>query len=76
MRPYGHDLVQLFEQAKLRGLVIDFEDVDDILVWINEWHSEKVKIRYRFDAERTLPLPCTLLTLAKKIISASVKQKA
>jgi hypothetical protein len=47
-KPYGHDLVCLYNMAKQRGLSLGITDVDEMLAWINEWHHCGVKIRYEF----------------------------
>jgi hypothetical protein len=42
-KPYGHDLVCLYNMAKQRGLFLGITDVDEMLAWINEWHHCGVK---------------------------------
>jgi hypothetical protein len=70
-KPYGHDLVCLYNMAKQRGLSLGIKDVDEMLAWINEWHHCGVKIRYEFTEQRTLPICATLFPLAEAIIKAS-----
>lgn len=72
-KPYGHNLVGLYEESKARGLKLDFADVDEMLIWINEWHNDGVKIRYKFNSERTLPMCVTIFPLAEAIIAATDK---
>ena len=61
-KPYGHDLVCLYNMAKQRGLALGITDVDEMLAWINEWHHCGVKIRYEFTEQRTLPICATLFS--------------
>jgi hypothetical protein len=70
-KPYGHNLVCLFGAAKERGLSLNIPDVDDMLTWINEWHNDGVKIRYRFDTVRELPMCCTIFPLAEAILATT-----
>jgi hypothetical protein len=70
-KPYGHDLVCLYNMAKQRGLSLGITDVDEMLAWINEWHHCGVKIRYEFTKQRTLPICATLFPIVEAIIKAS-----
>jgi HEPN domain-containing protein len=69
-RPFGHDLVRLYDEAKRHGLALSDDDAETI-AWINEWHCDGVRIRYEFTAERTLPMCVTLFPLAEAMINAS-----
>ena len=51
-KPYGHDLIALYEKAKCLGLKLTFPNADEMISWINEWHCGGVKIRYRFNTDR------------------------
>ena len=72
-KPYGHNLVRLYQAAKEHGLSINIPDADEILAWINEWHCDGVKIRYEFTLPRTLPMCSTLFPLAEAIIAVTGK---
>jgi hypothetical protein len=72
-RPFGHNLVKLYEAATQQGLSIGIPDVDEMLAWINEWHCDGVKIRYEFTTPRHLPMCGTLFSLAEAIISVTGK---
>jgi hypothetical protein len=68
-RPFGHDLVALYDAATGGGMAIGTPNAKDLIEWINEWHCHRAKIRYLFTAERTLPICETLFPLAGEIIS-------
>jgi hypothetical protein len=68
-RPFGHDLVALYDAALAGGMVLNTPNARDFIEWINEWHCHGVKIRYLFTTERTLPICETLFPLAVEIIS-------
>jgi hypothetical protein len=68
-KPYGHNLTNLYDECKRRGMIINIPRIDGTLAWINEWHNDGVKIRYKFDDERYLPMCVTLFPLATAIIS-------
>jgi hypothetical protein len=68
-RPFGHDLVALYNAAVAGGMTLNTPDAKEFIEWINEWHCHGVKIRYLFTAERTLPICETLFPLAGEIIS-------
>jgi hypothetical protein len=70
-KSYRHDLVKLYGAARQYGMSLGLPDVDDLLAWINEWHSDGVKIRYEFASQRTLPVCATLFPLAEAIINAN-----
>lgn len=70
-KKFGHDLDRLYDEAVKRGLSLNVENAEKLLVWVNEWHNEGVKIRYQFIGERTLPICATLFPLVEAIISAS-----
>ena len=70
-RPYGHDLVRLFDEAVKHGLELGTPDADKMIRWINEWHCEGVKIRYEFVDQRTLPMCATIFPLIEAILAAS-----
>jgi hypothetical protein len=72
-RPFGHNLVRLYEAARQHGLSINIPDADDMLAWINEWHCDGVKIRYEFTTPRHLPMCSMLFPLAEAIISITGK---
>lgn len=58
-RPYGHNLVKLYDEAKGRGLSINLPNVDDMLACINKFHYGEGKgspVRYEFAEVRTLPI--------------------
>ena len=63
-RPFGHDLVALYNAAVAGGMTLNTPDAKEFIEWINEWHCHGVKIRYLFTAERTLPICETLFPLA------------
>jgi hypothetical protein len=69
-KDYGHNLVKLYAAAKQHGLAPVIPDWDDLITWINEWHSDRVKIRYEFAEMRVLPKCDTLFPLAAAIINA------
>jgi hypothetical protein len=69
-KPFGHDLVQLYAEAKRRGMSLAISDADELISWINEWHDD-VKIRYEFANHRTLPICKTLFPLTAAIINSS-----
>lgn len=71
LKPWGHDLVALYKEAKTNGLVLSTPYVDEQIAWINEWHCQGVRIRYEFTTQRTLPLCKTLFSLAEEIISVA-----
>lgn len=68
LKPYGHDLVELFKAAKAKGLVLATTNADELIEWVNEWHCSDVKICYKFTEERALPMCETLIPLASEII--------
>ncbi len=70
-KPYGHDLVKLYEKAKEHGLCPNVADIENLLMRINEWHNDRAKIRYDFTRQRTLPACATLFPLAEVIINAT-----
>jgi len=72
-RPFGHDLVHLYEEAKTRGMLLNIPNTDDLISWINEWHCDEVKIRYDFKQARTLPICNALFPLAEAIIALTGK---
>jgi hypothetical protein len=45
-KPFGHDLVGLFNEAAKRGFVPAVADADKWIDWANEWHCDDAKIRY------------------------------
>jgi hypothetical protein len=45
-RPFGHDLVALYDAALAGGMVLNTPHARDLIEWINEWHCHDVKIRY------------------------------
>ena len=61
-RPYGHDLLKLYDAAVQRGLSLEQEHVVEYLSWINEWHGTTM-IRYEFLSSRSLPICETLFPL-------------
>ncbi|AZG76702.1 hypothetical protein [Methylocystis rosea] len=69
-KPFGHDLVELFDAAKKSGLTLNFEHADEMISWVNEWHST-VMIRYEFTQHRELPICAELFTLAHEILDWS-----
>jgi hypothetical protein len=68
-KPYGHDLEQLYSEAKAAGLVLRFELVEYMLEWINEWHNGPARVRYEFAEEKTLPMCEVVFPLIEEIIS-------
>ena len=72
-RPFGHNLVRLFAEAKSRGMSLSIPNAEDFIAWINEWHCDEVKIRYEFTKTRTLPICNTLFPLAEAIIALTGK---
>jgi hypothetical protein len=69
-KPFGHNLIGLFEEAKRRGLALDLANADEFIAWVNEWHCEGVKIRYDFTEARTLPMCQDLFPLIEAILAA------
>ena len=70
-RPFGHDLDQLFLEAKSLGLQLQYAEADYIIEWINEWHDGGAKIRYDFISQRDLPMGSTIFPLAAEIIRSA-----
>jgi hypothetical protein len=70
-RPYGHNLVNLYEAAQQRsGLRLPVADADKFLTWINEYHDRDALIRYEFTRTRTLPMADTLFPIVAALIEA------
>jgi hypothetical protein len=67
-KPFGHNLVELLNAAKARGLTLKTAHADELIDWINEWHFYGVKIRYEFTEDRSLPACEVLMPLAEEII--------
>ena len=62
-------LVQLYKKAKRRGYTIrTCPDADELIEWINEWHSKDAQIRYDFANERNLPKCERLFPLVDDIL--------
>jgi hypothetical protein len=70
-RQYGHDLVSLYNEACQHGLAVSFPDIDNAIVWINEFHSRGALLRYDFANMRELPMCSTLFPLVEVILAAS-----
>lgn len=72
VKKHRHDLVKLYAEAVHRGLSIKIEHADDLISWINEYHSGNARIRYEFAEYRELPI-CDhyLFPLADAVIAAS-----
>lgn len=69
LKPFGHDLVELLKAAKAKGLTLATPNADKLIEWVNEWHChDRVKIRYKFTEERSLPMCEILIPLASEII--------
>lgn len=71
-KPFGHDLEKLYAAAKLCELQLDTPNAGELITWCTEWHSRRVKIRYQFAEQRTLPLCESLVPLASEIINKIV----
>ena len=67
-KPLGHNLVELYNEAKAKGLNLVTPYANELIEWINEWHCDGVKIRYEFVEDRTLPMCEVLFPLAREII--------
>jgi hypothetical protein len=69
-KPFRHNLIRLFEEAKNQGLALDLRNADESIAWVNEWHCDGVKIRYDFTETRTLPMCQELFLLIEAILAA------
>ncbi|MBS4048550.1 MAG: hypothetical protein KG075_19555 [Alphaproteobacteria bacterium] len=68
---HGHNLVRLLEISQNHGLSLSTPDAKDLIAWINEWHDDKVKIRYDFTSTRELPWCDMILPIVDEVIAAS-----
>lgn len=64
-KPFGHDVVALYNEAIKLGLALNEPDIDETLAWNNEWHATTI-IRYQVTKEITLPMCTTLFSLANR----------
>jgi hypothetical protein len=69
-KPFGHNLVNLFQEAKQQGLALTQSNADQLIDWINKWHYDNVRIRYDFTKTRTLPTCQEILPLIEDILAA------
>ncbi len=72
-RPYGHDLERLYSEALRHGLSLRFADANKMIAWCNEWHSGRIKIRYKFTETRTLPMCRVVFPLIEEIIERGLE---
>jgi hypothetical protein len=69
-RPFGHDLGELYKEAKKHGLALTSSDAEGYLDAMNQNHRDGT-IRYEFAETRTLPMCDLLIPLVVEILEAS-----
>jgi len=70
-KPYGHDLLKLYAEARARGLKVSIHKAAELLEWVNEYHDQGALLRYDFTETRELPSCSTLFPIVKEILAAS-----
>jgi hypothetical protein len=68
-KPYGHDLVYLYDEAVRRGLALNVPHADKTLRSLNAYHQKPV-LRYDFAETRELPRCCALFPIISTILDA------
>ena len=70
-KPYGHDLLKLYAEARARGLKVSVHKAAELLEWVNEYHDQGALLRYDFTETRELPSCATLFPIVKEILAES-----
>ena len=70
-KPYGHDLLKLYAEARARGLKVSVHKAAELLEWVNEYHDQGALLCYDFTETRELPSCATLFPIVKEILAES-----